>query len=196
MRRFDVYVTIPDTVAWFGPVTVSRCGQRRPRCHQQANMPPVIINLTNEHSLRQHQYGRLGLFIITRIYTVPPVAGVLFEVTGAAVRFTLVARYGLPLPSLSSYDYLSANPGLADEHIFCGDEFHAGIFDQRRLVSVRRSTFSAVASLIPLWPRILLNILPPGVPCFPTSTDVFTNIETTLFTTNCWRRIRTLRRCR
>ncbi len=40
-----------------------------------------------------------------------------FEINGPSGDMTLVARKGLPLPTLTSYDYLSANPGTNDELI-------------------------------------------------------------------------------
>ena len=40
-----------------------------------------------------------------------------FEVDGPSGDVTLVARHGLPLPSLTSYDCLSANPGTNEELI-------------------------------------------------------------------------------
>jgi hypothetical protein len=40
-----------------------------------------------------------------------------FEIRGATTEMTLVARKGLPLPTLSSFDYQSANPGTTDELI-------------------------------------------------------------------------------
>jgi len=40
-----------------------------------------------------------------------------FEILGPTANMTLVAHRGLPLPSLVSFDYLSANPGINDELI-------------------------------------------------------------------------------
>ena len=40
-----------------------------------------------------------------------------FEIAGPGADLTLVARKGLPLPSLASYDLISANPGMNDELI-------------------------------------------------------------------------------
>ena len=43
--------------------------------------------------------------------------GVRFEVNNPTANVTLVARKGLPLPSLTQFDFLSANPGNSDELI-------------------------------------------------------------------------------
>src|SRR5439155_20010024 len=40
-----------------------------------------------------------------------------FEINGPTSDLTLVARKGLPLPGLSGYDLISANPGTNDELI-------------------------------------------------------------------------------
>ncbi|HWX22667.1 MAG TPA: S8 family serine peptidase [Candidatus Binatia bacterium] len=40
-----------------------------------------------------------------------------FEINLSTANLTLVARRGLPVPSLAGYDFLSANPGLNDELI-------------------------------------------------------------------------------
>lgn len=40
-----------------------------------------------------------------------------FEINGPSADMTLLARKGLPLPTLTSYDYHSANPGTNDELI-------------------------------------------------------------------------------
>jgi hypothetical protein len=44
-----------------------------------------------------------------------------FEINGPTADLTLVARKGMPLPSLASFDYQSANPGLNDELIVVYD---------------------------------------------------------------------------
>jgi len=44
-----------------------------------------------------------------------------FEVNGPTADLTLVARKGLPLPTLANYDYLSANPGTNDELVVVYD---------------------------------------------------------------------------
>ena len=45
-----------------------------------------------------------------------------FEINGPSADMTLVARYGLPVPTLASYDYISANPGTNDELIVLFDD--------------------------------------------------------------------------
>ncbi|HWI59257.1 MAG TPA: proprotein convertase P-domain-containing protein, partial [Bacillota bacterium] len=44
-----------------------------------------------------------------------------FELQQPTADLTLVLRHGLPLPSLTRYDWLSANPGTNDELIVCYD---------------------------------------------------------------------------
>jgi subtilisin family serine protease/subtilisin-like proprotein convertase family protein len=44
-----------------------------------------------------------------------------FEINNASADMTLVARKGLPLPDLSSFDLISANPGTTDELIVLYD---------------------------------------------------------------------------
>jgi len=178
---FDVFVTNNDTIAYFGPVTVSVMVSAVPIAIN-SNMPPVIINLTNGISYANTNVGGSDFYHYSD-YSVPPVAGVLFEVTNASGPVTLVARFGLPLPSLSSYDYISANPGTADERILVltnstpvflasGDWYLAVVN-----ISGGPVTYSVLATN--------LSSAQPPVFLFPTNTDVFTNIETTLFTNNC-----------
>ena len=178
---FDVYVTNNDTVAWFGPVTVSVVVSAVPVAIN-SNMPPVIINLTNAIPYANTNSGGSDFYQYTN-YTVPPVVGVLFEVKNASAPVTLVARFGLPLPSLSSYDYISANPGLADEHILVATNstpvaLTNGVWYLAVVnISGGPVSYSIVATN-------LSSLLPP-VFLYPTNTDVFSVIETTLFTNNC-----------
>jgi hypothetical protein len=51
------------------------------------------------------------------VVTNNPPGRVQFEINNPSGNLTLVARKGLPLPSLGSYDYLSANPATNDELI-------------------------------------------------------------------------------
>ncbi|PYJ03755.1 MAG: hypothetical protein DME25_11335, partial [Verrucomicrobia bacterium] len=85
-----------------------------------------------------------------------------FEVVGPTADLTLVARKGLPLPSLGSYDFLSANPGPNDELIAlfnssipvalaAGDWFLAAIN-----VSGGPAAYSVLASE---WPVVGTNIV-------------------------------------
>jgi subtilisin-like proprotein convertase family protein len=116
---FDVYVTNTDTVAWFGPVTVSVVVSAVPVAIN-SNMPPVIITLTNAIGYTNSNSGGSDFYK----FTVTPNAlgsnaiAVLFDVLNANGPVTLVANYGLPLPSLSSYEYISPTPATAgDQHI-------------------------------------------------------------------------------
>lgn len=64
---------------------------------------------TNTPALSDRDYYR---YVVTT-----NAARVQFEIFGAGADFTLVARKGLPLPSLVTHDYLSANAGTNDELI-------------------------------------------------------------------------------
>jgi subtilisin-like proprotein convertase family protein len=176
---FDVYVTNNDTVAWFGPVTVSVVASAA-TIAINSNSPPNIITLTNAIAYANINSGGADYY---RFTVATNATAVLFDVTNATGPVTLVARYGLPLPSLSSYDYISTNSWTTSENIVVltnsmpvaltnGDWYLA-------VVNVAGSnvTYSAKATE-------LFSVAPP-VFTFPTSADVFTNIETTLFTTNC-----------
>jgi hypothetical protein len=178
---FDVYVTNNETIAYFGPVTVSVVVSKIPVAIN-SNFPPVIINLTNGISYSNANAGGSDFYHYSN-YTVPPVAGVLFEVTNASGPVTLVARYGLPLPSLPSYDYISANPGIADEHILVltnstpvfltnGDWYLAVVN-----ISGGPVTYSVIATN-------LSSVLAPLF-VFPTNSTVTNIVETFPFTVSC-----------
>jgi subtilisin-like proprotein convertase family protein len=181
---FDVYVTNNDTIAYFGPVTVSVVVSKVPVA-VNSNFPPVIINLTNGISYSNANVGGSDFYHYSD-YTVPTnggTVGVLFEVTNASGPVTLIARYGLPLPSLSSYDYISANPGTADEHILVltnstpvfltnGDWYLAVVN-----VSGGPVTYSVIATN-------LSSILAPLF-VFPTNSTVTNIVETFPFTVSC-----------
>jgi subtilisin family serine protease/subtilisin-like proprotein convertase family protein len=81
------------------------------------NAFPTIITLTNGVPFGATNNGAPGSAQYYRYTVTPAAARVQFETFGATGDFTLVARKGLPLPSLSSFDYRSANPGLSDENI-------------------------------------------------------------------------------
>jgi hypothetical protein len=103
---FDYYVTNNDTIAWFGPVTVSVVVSKV-HVAINSNMPPVIITLTNGVPLDPCNSGGSDFYEIA----VPTnVAGVLFELDNPTGPMALVINYGLPLPSLSSYDYYTNAP--------------------------------------------------------------------------------------
>jgi subtilisin-like proprotein convertase family protein len=178
---FDVYVTNNDTVAWFGPVTVSVVASAVSVVTNN-NFPPNIITLTNATPYyASTNYGGSDYYR----FTVPTNAyAALFDVTNASGPVTLVARYGLPLPSLSTYDYITNNAALAEEHIVVltnstpvpltnGDWYLAVVN-----VSGSNVTYTVAASYL------LSSVVPP-VFSSPTNGSFFTNLETTPFTTNC-----------
>jgi hypothetical protein len=82
------------------------------------NAFPNIVTLTNAVPYNGANSGLAASLNDYYRYVVSP-AGVRvqFETFGADGDVTLVARKGLPLPNLSSYDYFSANPGTNDELI-------------------------------------------------------------------------------
>ena len=113
---FDVYVTNTDTVAYFGPVTVSVVVSSL-SIATNYNFPPVInplvglIDPTNSGGSVFYDFD-----VTPNSAGVSPVA-VLFDVTNASGPVDLVVNYGLPLPSLSSYDYISTNSWKTSENI-------------------------------------------------------------------------------
>ena len=180
---FDVYVTNTDTVAYFGPVTVSVVVSAVPIAIN-SNVPPVIITLTNAIPYTNSNSGGSDYykFIVTNSAAGSNAVAVLFDVLNPSANVTLVARYGLPLPSLSSYDYISANPGTANEHIVVltnstpvaltnGDWYLAVVN-----ISGGPVTYAAKATE-------LFSVVPPLF-TYPTN-NVFTNLETTPFTVTC-----------
>jgi subtilisin-like proprotein convertase family protein len=81
------------------------------------NPVPPIITLYNKIPYANTNNGT-GAATDYYVYTVSTNAvRAQFEIIGPSTNMTLVARWGLPLPSLASYDYISANPGLDDELI-------------------------------------------------------------------------------
>ena len=181
---FDVYVTNTDTVAWFGPVPVSVVVSAVPIAIN-SNMPPVIITLTNTIPYTNSNSGGSDFYK----FTVTPNAlgsnaiAVLFDVLNPSANVTLVARYGLPLPSLSSYDYLSANPGTANEHIVVaassmpvaltnGDWYLA-------VVNVSGGPVTYAARATEFYTAV------PPLFLYPTNGSSFEVIETTPFTVTC-----------
>jgi hypothetical protein len=84
---------------------------------EYANAFPSIITLTNaeEYFNTNAVAGQTNDYYRYQVST--NAAGVLFEIHNPTADMTLVAHKGLPLPSLSSYDLISANPELSDEEI-------------------------------------------------------------------------------
>jgi subtilisin-like proprotein convertase family protein len=177
---FDAFVTNNDTVAYFGPVTVSVVVSKVP-VKINSNMPPVIVTLSTG-VLDPTNYGGSDFykFTVTTNFFGSNAVAVLFTVTNASGPVDLLANYGLPLPSLSSYNYISTNSWTTSENILVtpnstpvaltnGDWYLA-------VVNVAGSnvTYDIEATT-------LYNISPPLF-LSPTNGEFFTNIEMTLFT--------------
>ncbi len=81
------------------------------------NAFPAIITLTNGLPYANVNNGAPGTAQFYHYVVTSSAARVQFETFGATGDFTLVARKGLPLPNLLSYDFRSANPGTNDELI-------------------------------------------------------------------------------
>ena len=177
---FDVYVTNNDTVAYFGPVTVRVLVSAVPIA-LNSNSPPVIIPLTNGVPYTNANFGGSDYYR----YTVSSNGyGVYFELDNPSGPMALVARYGLPLPSLSSYDYytnLLATPtneliyidtNSAPVKLQPGDWYLAAVN-----VSGSNVTYSAKATE--------LSLLVPPVFLYPTNNTVFNAVETFPFSVSC-----------
>ncbi len=184
MASFDVYVTNTQTVAYFGPVTVKVAVSGTPIAIN-SNTPPVIITLTNAVAYANTNFGGSDYYKITVTNSVSGSNAIaaLFSVTNATGPVVLVARYGLPLPSLSSYDYISTNSWLTSENIFVttnstpvalanGDWYLA-------VVNVAGSnvTYSVKAT-------IYYSLVPP-VFIFPTNNMATNIVETFPFSMTC-----------
>ena len=106
-----------------------------------------------------------------------------FNVTNATGPLVLVARYGLPLPSLSSCDYLSANAWTASENILVFTNSTPMALTNGNwylaVVNVAGSNVSynvAATELFSIRPPLFL---------YPTNLNIFTNIATIPFSTAC-----------
>jgi subtilisin-like proprotein convertase family protein len=74
-----------------------------------------VITLQSGVSILNTNLGPLHTADYYHFVVTPNAARVQFEINGPTADLTLVARKGLPLPSLDRYDLLSANPGTNDE---------------------------------------------------------------------------------
>ena len=84
---------------------------------EYTNPVPNIITLTSGDPYANANPGEGDATDYYR-FTVPPGAvRAQFEIEGPTADMTLVARKGLPLPTLTNYTYVSANPGPNDELI-------------------------------------------------------------------------------
>jgi hypothetical protein len=106
---FDFFVTNNDTVAYFGPVTVSVVVSAVPVIYSS------IVTLTNLIPYMDPT-GTNGVDYY-RYDVSTNATGVKFQVLNPTGPVVLLARYGLPLPRLDSYDYISANSGTNNQLI-------------------------------------------------------------------------------
>ena len=79
--------------------------------------PPTIITLTNAILYLNTNSGAGNATDYYRFVVSTNAARAQFEMNGPSADVTLVARKGLPLPGLASFDYISANPSTNDELI-------------------------------------------------------------------------------
>ncbi|HWY32380.1 MAG TPA: LamG domain-containing protein, partial [Candidatus Acidoferrum sp.] len=194
---FDAYVTNNDTVAYFGPVTVSVVVSDL-AVAINSNIPPVIhpLGLVPPPGLLQpavpgagYQATNTGgsdfyVFAVTNLGTMSPVA-VLFSVTNATGPVDLVANYGntLPLPSLSAYEFISTNPWPAGQNILISsNSTPVAITNGYWYLAVVNVAGSNVVYDISATELFSVN---PPVFLSPTNTQVFTNVETFPFTDTC-----------
>lgn len=80
-------------------------------------VPPVVVTLTNGIPYANTNTPTVANPDYYRYVVSSNAARTQFEIYGAGADFTLVARKGLPLPSLATFDYRSANFGTNDELI-------------------------------------------------------------------------------
>ena len=80
------------------------------------NFVPTIITLTNAIPYFKTN-SAAGTTDYYRFVVSANALRAQFEINGPSADLTLVARKGLPLPSLGSFDYISANPSTNDELI-------------------------------------------------------------------------------
>jgi len=91
------------------------------RATAYTNPIPAIITIYNGIPYTNANAGT-GLTNDYYSFVVPPNSvRAQFEILNPSGDFTLVARRGLPPPDLASHDYMSANPGLANELIVVRD---------------------------------------------------------------------------
>jgi hypothetical protein len=79
-------------------------------------IPPVIL-LTNAIPYANTNLGGANNKDYYQFVVSPNAVRAQFEINNPTADVTLVARKGLPLPDLGSFDLLSANPGTSDELI-------------------------------------------------------------------------------
>jgi hypothetical protein len=177
---FDLYVTNNDTLAWFGPVTVKVVVSAVP----VAFTPPVnIISLTNNVPYYDPNTGGTDFYN----FDVEPVNGtnaiaVLFTVSNATAPVTLVVNYGLPLPSLSSYDYISTSWVAGESILVTSNSLPVPLANGLWYLGVVNVSGGTVDYNV--MATAYYNIVPP-VLLFPTTNMVTNILETVPFTMSC-----------
>jgi subtilisin-like proprotein convertase family protein len=177
---FDLYVTNNDTLAWFGPVTVKVVVSAVP----VAFTPPVnIIGLTNNQPYYDPNTGGTDFYS----FDVEPVNGtnaiaVLFTVSNATAPVTLVVNYGLPLPSLSSCDYISTSWTAGESILVTSNSLPVPLANGLWYLGVVNVSGGTVDYNV--MATAYYNIVPP-VLLFPTNTTVTNILETVPFTVSC-----------
>jgi hypothetical protein len=80
-----------------------------------------MVTLTSGAPFAASNAGPLGTADHYRFVASTNAVRLQFEINGPTADLTLVARKGVPPPSLFGYDYISANPGTNDELIVVDD---------------------------------------------------------------------------
>ncbi|MGC9941562.1 MAG: hypothetical protein ABSE48_06980, partial [Verrucomicrobiota bacterium] len=181
---FDVNVINTATLGSFGPVTVSVVASAVPVATNN-DLPPMIVTLTDGVPYANTNYGGSDYyeFTVTNSGSVTRLSEASFSVTNASGPVALVASYGLPLPSLSSFDYVSSNSWKTQENI--------QVFSSSTPVALTNGVwFLAVVNVAGSnvnYSVTATNLfsLPAPLFLFPTNTDVFTNLETHPFSISC-----------
>jgi subtilisin-like proprotein convertase family protein len=180
LASFDVYVTNNTTVAYFGPVTVSVVASKV-AVKVNTNIPPVITSLgfgvfdptnsggTDFYGPYVPDANAIGMsFVVTNI-----------NPTGGA---DLIVAYNR-LPSLSDYDYISTNPVNEAVVIWTNSmpvpltngNWYVGVVDVNPSGGSVSYDFQATE-----YPTLYRPLF-----LYPTTNEVFSNIETTLFQLQC-----------
>jgi choice-of-anchor C domain-containing protein len=178
---FDFYVTNRDTAAYFGPVTVSVVVSAVPIL---TNPPLNVIEMTN--GVPYTNFCNTAGSDSYHVYVPANAYGALFELDNRSGPMALVVRYGLPLPSLSSYDYYTNAPvPPANEQIAVltnstpvalapGDWYFAAVN-----ISGSSACLSYSAKV-----TLLASLVPPQF-LFPTNTTTNSILETVATTISC-----------
>ncbi len=112
---FYFNVTNSDTGVGFGPVTVSVMVSAVPI--NTVSVPSGIITLTNAVPYFASNAGGTNSIDYYQFIVSTNAVRAQFEINNPSGDMTLVTRDGLPLPDLSTYEYISANPSTNDELI-------------------------------------------------------------------------------